>query len=174
MPGVRIRSFVLLTLLVALSVYSSAEDEGNEYNVKAMFVLNFMKYIEWPVEATDGEFQIGVIGESDIYGALIAMAANRHDKRPIRIKKVSSANSSDCRILIISRSQNKKVEEWARLFQGKGVLLISEDCKSANGAAINLLNVNNKIRFEINNTQAHLGGIKISSRLAELAVSVQP
>ena len=62
----------------------------------------------------------------------------------------------------------------SKVCQGKGVLIISEDCKNNNNATINLVNINNKIRFEINNNQAKLGGIKISSKLAEMAISVQP
>lgn len=167
------RSMRLLVILAIASVYSFAEGGSNEYNIKAMFILNFMKYVEWPAETYNNEFTIGVVGESEIFDALVKMAGNRKESKKINVEKVNADSLGNYQIVIIPKSENKKLEEWVRKFQYKGVLIISDECKNA-GAAINLLNINNKIRFEINNTQARLGGIKISSRLAELAVKVHP
>ena len=69
---------------------------------------------------------------------------------------------------------NKRMEQWEKKYLGKGVLIISEECKSSNCGAINLVNIDNKIRFEININQARSEGIKISSRLSDLAVTVHP
>ena len=168
------RSFCLMLLFIVVSANSFAELESNEYNIKAMFILNFMKYVEWPSESKTEIFKIGIAGESGIYNALQTMTSERHENVKIRIEKVNPDSIQGYQVLIIPRSENRRTEEWSKKFQGKGILIISEDCKNNNNASINLININNKIRFEINNTQARLSGIKISSKLTELAISVQP
>ena len=168
------RIFFPVFLLFIASPNSFAEGEGNEYNVKAMFVLNFMKYVEWPEQDISQDFVIGVAGDSEIVEALQKLTVNRKENRKIIIEKVNPLVEGNYRILIITRHEKNRIEEWSKKYQGKQILIISDECRNTNFSAINLINIQNKIRFEINNSQARLGGIKISSRLAELAVSVQP
>ena len=168
------RFFYLMVLFIVVSAQSFAESENNEYNIKAMFVLNFMKYVEWPQEPNSDTFKIGVVGESNIYQALQSLVANRKENSKIKIYKVNTDLNEEYQILIIARNENNRIESLSKKYQGKGTLIISEDCKNNNNASINLVNINNKIRFEINNIQAKLGGIKISSKLSEMAISVQP
>ena len=168
------RLFCLMVLFIVVSAQSFAESENNEYNIKAMFVLNFMKYVEWPQEPNSDTFKIGVVGESNIYQALLSLVANRKENSKIKIYKVNTDLNEEYQILIIARNENNRIESLSKKYQGKGTLIISEECKNNNNASINLVNINNKIRFEINNIQAKLGGIKISSKLSEMAISVQP
>lgn len=168
------RFFYLMVLFIVVSAQSFAESENNEYNIKAMFVLNFMKYVEWPQEPNSDTFKIGVVGESNIYQALLSLVANRKENSKIKIYKVNTDLNEEYQILIIARNENNRIESLSKKYLGKGTLIISEECKNNNNASINLVNINNKIRFEINNIQAKLGGIKISSKLSEMAISVQP
>lgn len=168
-----LRLFFLIVLFIVVSTQSFAESDSNEYNIKAMFVLNFMKYVEWPPESISDKFKIGVIGESNIYQALHSLVANRNENSKIQIYKVNTDLNEEYQILIITRSENDKIESLSKKYIGKGVLIISEDCKNNNYASINLVNINNKIRFEINTSQTKLGGIKISSKLSEMAIRVQ-
>jgi hypothetical protein len=165
---------ILLLFFMSLSFVTRAGTDANEYNVKAMFVLNFMKYVDWPENNSSETFNIGVAGESEIYNALVIMISSRQENNRIKITRITGLDTFPYQIVIIPRSENRNIEEWSKKYQGKGVLLISEECKSPNYAAINLLNINNKIRFEINHSQARACGIKISSRLAEFAVKVHP
>lgn len=164
----------LILLLFTGTTKSWAQNESDEYNIKAMFVLNFMKYIEWPDESTTNEFRIGIAGESDIYKALENLSVKRNESVKIKIQKITKESKEDLHIVIIPKSESKKIGEWIKKYEGKGVLIISEDCKSANYSAINLINVDKKVQFEINNSLARFGGVKISSKLAEMAISVHP
>ena len=169
-----LRLFCLMVLFIVVSAHSFAESESNEYNIKAMFVLNFMKYVEWPPESISDKFKIGVVGESNIYQSLQSLVANRKESSKIQIYKANTDSNEAYQILIITRSENDKIERMSKKYLGKGVLIISEDCKNNNYSSINLVNINNKIRFEINISQSKLGGIKISSKLSDMALSVQP
>jgi hypothetical protein len=157
------------------SAFRLGYSEGNEYSIKAMFLLNFMKYVEWPAEGNIGTFKIGVVGESEISDALIQMTAQRNnDNRKIEILKLSATNLPYCQMVFISHTENAKLDEWLKRVNGKGVLVVSEDYKINNSSAsINLLNVENKIRFEINQSSLRQNNLKVSSRLTELAINVR-
>jgi hypothetical protein len=166
---------ISMCLLLALVIFPSATraQGSNEYNVKAMFVLNFIKYIEWPADPSPG-FKIGVAGESGIYDALLNMTKNRQESKKIIVEKVEENSTDNYNIIIIPREDKKKSDEWVKKYYGKGVLIITDELKRSDLGAINLVTVDNKIRFEIYNSQARLMGIKISSRLSDLAITVYP
>jgi hypothetical protein len=164
--------WMALSLGCVLSVFSAGG--SNEYNVKAMFILNFMKYVEWPSESAGQVFRIGVAGESEIYPALMHMASNRPaEGKRVEIKKVTLDDAPGCQIIFVPREEVKSLAEWISRYNGKGVLIVTEDAgqKSAQ-AAINLVTVDNKIRFDINSKTARACGVRISSRLINLAREV--
>ena len=145
--------------------------EGNEYQIKAMFVFNFTKYVEWPQPQSSDVFSIGVVGESDITDPLERIAAQKKvGEQRIVIKNLSPEDDDYCNIVIVSRSRLNKLEQVEKKYAGKGVLIISDE--SPRSAAINLVTRDNKIRFEINQSLAKSGGVKISSQLISLAVAV--
>jgi NADH/NAD ratio-sensing transcriptional regulator Rex len=153
---------------------SGAVSDGNEYRIKAMFLLNFIKYVEWPIENSKQVIRIGVVGESEMFDALTTLAAQRSaEGQKVEIKKVDENNVGVFQVIFISNTDNKKLDERIRKLSGKGILTISEDdkCKSRQ-AGINLFNQDNKIRFEINLTPVKNNGMKISSKLMELASAV--
>lgn len=151
-------------------------EEGNEYSIKAMFVYNFAKYIEWPSTMNDGTLRIGVIGKSDIYDALETIASQKKiDNRQIEVRKITPEDNSRYHIIIIAKSQSSKLDECVKKYSGKGVLIVTEEYKNAeHGSTINLITTNNKVRFELNQTSARNAGLKVSSTLANLAVVVNP
>lgn len=162
--------FLLLAALV-LGAFKPGP-EGNEYQVKAMFVFNFTKYIEWPDEVKNNEvFTIGVLGESDILEPLEKIAAQKiiNDKK-IDVRSIGLDDENYYNIIIVARSRTGKLDAIEKKYAGKGVLIISDE--SARSAAINLVTRDNKIRFEVNQIQAKNGGVKISSQLLALAISV--
>jgi hypothetical protein len=150
--------------------------DGNEYNLKSMFILNFIKYIEWPNQDND-EFRIAIAGRSEIKEALLALIRMKANAagRKIHVFTIADNEVVPCEILFIPFNESASVSLYQKAYAGKGVLIISEDNKNASkGAAINLINIENKIRFEIYQSQAKAAGIKISSRLTELASTVYP
>lgn len=169
------RKMILIFTLCLLSVQSIGD--GNEYNLKAMFVLNFIKYIEWPGQ-NQNEFRIAIAGKSDIKDALLSLIKMKTASSGRKIKVFNLEDNSGfvpCEILFIPNGESLDISAIQKMYAAKGVLIVSEDNKNASkGACINLINIDNKIRFEIFQSQAKLAGIKISSRLTELASNVYP
>lgn len=168
-----LRATILALLFIICQPNITARSDGNEYNIKAMFVLNFIKYIEWPIETQSNTFRIGVIGESEMYDALKSMTMNRKETKQIIIDVVKDISKEKYKILIISRSENSRMEELLKKYKSKGVLIVTDEYTGKCSAAINLVNINNKMRFAINTSVAQEDGIKISSKLTELALTIK-
>lgn len=145
-------------------------DQGNEYQVKAMFVFNFIKYVEWPAENTGSEFTIGVLGESQMTAPLERIAAQKNvgDKKVV-IRKLTGGDDTYCNIIIVSGSKASKPEILENKYLNKGVLIISDE--ATRPSAINLITRESKVKFEINTSMAKNCGVKISSRLLSLAAA---
>src|SRR6187551_869777 len=86
----RLCKFALL--LVACISSLRAGGEANEYKIKAMFVLNFIKYVEWPNDNGSNIIRIGIIGKTEMYEALKGMTANMNEGRQIKIEEVTEEN----------------------------------------------------------------------------------
>jgi len=165
----RIKAIFILAALVFFSFKS--ETDGNEYQIKAMFIFNFTKYVEWPEAKSADVFTIGIIGESDITEPLERIAAQKKvGEQKILVKKIGPEDDDYCNIIIVSRSRLNKLDQVEKKYAGRGVLIISDE--SPRSAAINLVTRDNKVRFEINQSLAKTGGVKISSQLLALAVAV--
>ena len=165
---------ILMAMLFAVSMKAHSQQSTNDKNVKALFVLNFVRYVNWP-DAKAGEvIKIGITGNSPIEEALQTMINNRNENKNYIVERTSFSEINDYQILIVTKEQRFKTEEWVNKYSGKQILVISEECNKLSSAAINLVNIENKIRFEINMKGAERGGIKISKKLSEMAVSVTP
>ena len=164
---------VLLLVAFVFSAFRPGTDrnEGNEYQIKAMFVFNFIKYVEWPATNANTEFTIGVIGESEITEPLQRIALQKKvGEKKIVVRRLAVDDDAYCNIIIVSRSRSNKLDMLEKRYANKGVLVISDE--ATNPAAINLITIEGKVKFEINSAMAKNCGVKISSQLLTLAVAV--
>jgi hypothetical protein len=151
-------------------------DKASEYNLKAAFIYNFTKFIEWKTASGDNEFIIGIIGASPINDALIEVIKTETvNGKKIIIKQFNkAAEISDCHILFISRSAGAALEDILDKTAGKGMLIVSEqDGYAKNGTAINFVIVNRKLKFEANVKAINAAGLAASSQLLKLAIIVK-
>jgi hypothetical protein len=155
----------------------SAEEErsaSSEYQLKAAFVLNLFNFVEWPsaYASTTGPHQIGIVGESALGTELErALAARTIDRHITSVKRVKTrAEMRTCHLLFISKSETKRVSDILKKVNGSTVLTVSEvDRFTQVGGMINFVPDGNKMRFEINDEAAKGAGLRISSKLLNLA-----
>jgi hypothetical protein len=152
-------------------------DETNrEYAIKAAYIYNFGRYVQWPPASfpdSQSPFVIGVLG-SDPFGALLDEIAQskKIEGRPIAARRFASmAEYQPCHILFVSAAASPEQKLAAiKMAQDSRVLLVGEDPGLAErGATINFFLEQNKIRFEINAEAARREQLKISSKLLSLA-----
>jgi hypothetical protein len=160
-------------MMGVLSSRVQAQASG-EYQVKAAFLYNFLKFVDWPAQsfANDSSpFIIGVVG-NDTFNSTIdqAVSGKTANGRPIVIKRFASSKAlTYCHILFISPSERDRFRQILGT-TGSGVLTVSEtDGFTQIGGIVNFTLVDSKVRFEINQSAAERAGLKISAKLLSLA-----
>lgn len=162
---------------LAVACLGQAADEAPEYQVKAAFLLNFTKFAEWPAaafSAPDAPIEICVLGEDPFGTALDRIVAGEvvNGRKVIarRIKQAPSPKS--CQVVFAGRSEKELLKITAGM--GPGVLTVGEGGDFVRGGGmIAFVIENRRVRFEINQTAAQNAGIKLSSRLLNVAKSVE-
>ena len=154
---------------------------STEYLVKAGFIYNFAKLVEWPGLALTNPGQpivIGVLGNDSFAATLERVVDGKKiEVHPFLVKRVRSPKESKecaCHMLFIASSKSSHVDELIQLLKGKSVLTIAETPGfTKQGGIINLVHEDSKVRFEVNVDAAKQAGLNISSRLLSLAKIVQ-
>jgi hypothetical protein len=152
------------------------KDKASEYNLKAAFIYNFTRYIEWKDESEENEFIIGVIGTSPINNPLGEIVKTETvDNKKITIKRFNKpADISFCHILFISQNAGIALDDILAKTSGKGMLIVSEQNGYAEqGTAINFVVVNSKLKFEANVKAINSAGLTASSQLLKLAIIIK-
>lgn len=145
-----------------------------EYQVKAAFLYQFIKFIEWPPQAfrlPNQTICIGVVDGSPISGALQAVEGKEVKGRRVVVKRFKTPEELEfCHILFISAAMADHVPEILERLKGTSTLTVSEiDGFARRGGIINLITVEDKVQFEINVEAAGRANLQISSHLLRLA-----
>ena len=175
----RVRSLLLsLIFLAAIQPSTANEPSLPEYQVKALFLINFTKYVDWPGSGA-GEapvpFIIGVAGDSEINGYLQkAVAAKTVAGHPIVVRRIERDEElAKCQILFISDSEKKHLSETLNHVKTAPVLTVGEtEHFTQRGGVIGFIKVEGRIRLQINLSAARQAGLRISSKLMGVADSV--
>jgi hypothetical protein len=168
--------FVLVLLLWPTVVVRAQESPPSESRLKAAFLWNFAKFVDWPTNAFASDtspFVIGVLGESPIGADLEQTVKGKLiNDHPIIVKTVRAAtDAKGCHILFISNSEKSRLADIFKDLGNAPVLTVGEyDQFTQSGGMINFVRQGNKIRFQINDEAAKAADLKISSKLLSLAV----
>jgi hypothetical protein len=164
----------LLCVLYSDSAWSSEEITVTEYEVKAAFLLNFIRFVNWSDRTrgeTGNELILGIVGEDRFGKALNLIRGAEIKGKTLVVKNTVDSNSlTSCDILFISSSEKDQLPSIMAAVKDLSVLTVSEiEGFAQRGGMINFIIVGNKIRFEINPDAAKQAGIHISSQLLQLA-----
>ena len=171
-----------MSCVLALGAWLSAAACGQateEYRVKAAFLYNFPKFVEWPGRAFKGPADpctICVLGKNFFGDALSEAVSGRLvEGRPYSILQVADVQQARfCHILFISSSERKRLRSILDAVRGTGTLTVGDTEEFAEeGGVINFKNQGGNIRLEINVTAAAEQQLRISSKLLSLAEIVK-
>jgi uncharacterized protein DUF4154 len=150
-----------------------------EYQVKAAFLYNFVKFVDWPASAfppTGDAVVIGVIGNDPFGGILDQVLQGKtccHDRKLVVRRFERIEHVSECHVLFISSSEEARLADILQILNGASVLTVGEMGRFAErGGMIGFQRADNKLRFEINTDAASRAGLTISSQLLKLATRV--
>jgi hypothetical protein len=168
---------VVTALMAGASNLSAQAPRITEYQVKAAYLANFSRFVEWPDRTgKNGSFNICVLGEDPLGAHLDAAVAGETIGRvPMAVKRISRPQDAvDCRILFISSSVDGKWKEILAALQTWSVLTVSDMPQFARrGGMVQFVLEGNKVRFEVNLAATGPPGLKLSSELLKLAVNVR-
>ena len=158
--------------MLAVAAHAQIHDE---YQVKAAFLLNFARFVDWSPDAfhnTADPMTLCVFGD-DPFGPWLKETVDGKviDGHPLVLRHISkSADADGCRILFVPWSGSGRV--WPELGEGRkpNVLTVGERKRDGDCEAIITFTLDgDHVRFEINTQAAELAKLKISSRLLSLA-----
>jgi hypothetical protein len=171
--------FGVLVALLSVGVYLQAQSV-TEYQVKAAFLFNFAKFVDWPADAfsaSDAPLQICVLGQDpfgrDLEQLILGKAVNGHRIQVAHIEAFSPA--VNCQILFVASTEKRQIRQVLQNLEGASVLTVGDTPGfAAMGGSINFVLDDNRVRFEINLKAAGRAHLKISSRLLTVAKLVLP
>lgn len=172
----------LMAMVVLLSLVESpflrAQSSPTEYEVKAAYLYNFGKFVEWPNKntASDSSFNICVLGQDPFgptFGATIAGQSIKG--KNVLLKRIPKAEDAvSCHILFISSSEEVRLKEILATLDKTSVLTVSDMPHfSRRGGMIEFVMEANRVRFEVNLASAERTGLILSSQLLKVAVGVR-
>jgi hypothetical protein len=176
---VRVRASTMMAVVLALmSASLQAGADGtlvDGYQLKAVFLFNFAKFVEWPPLAFGDScdpFTICVAGDDSFGSALDDEVRGKTvANRPILVRLVSGpAEARKCQILFVSPSERKRERALLDALKGASVLTVGDtDDFTANGGIVRFKIKDARVRIEIDAAAAARASLRISSRLLSLA-----
>ena len=165
--------------LLGTTLSVAQESRVSENQVKAAFLINLPKYVEWPAEAftnLNSPIVIGVLGESKVTEEIKRLIPGRSiNGREIVLKSLAPGEDSGvCHILFISAAEQQRSPNLLARLKNASVLTVGESNDFLErGGIIDLARKDQNIAFEVNLAAADLARIKISSRFLRLAAVVK-
>jgi len=174
-------ALLFLAMLLALPAFRvvghAAEPNGpSEDQLKAAFVYNFIKFVDWPSgERRAGEtFRVCLLGEGPATALFEDLNGQEALGRRLTVTALQSPQEArSCQVLFVAASQTARLTEVIDALAGAPVLTIGDtDGYARRGVMINMFLENKRIRFDINAEAARTAGLRISAKLLKLASRV--
>ena len=165
----------------AVAIPTAAQDSsgpGLEYQIKATFIYNFAKFVEWPVDRpnADGPILVGIYGK-DPFGATLdqALRGKTVNGRVLEAHRLTGLQQvKQYHILFISSAEKKHLGQILSAVGDGSVVTVGETENFAQqGGMVNFVRKDNSVGLEINVSAAGRARIRISSKLLKLARVVQ-
>jgi len=162
-----------ITMLLQFSSHAQAESQFEEYQVKAAFLYNFAKFIEWPSNAfhdPDSPIRICVLGKDPFGEALDSIKNKNVGARKLVIERLRRSDSLDkCQLLFISDSEKNNLPEILKGVKKWPVLTVGDmQGFIQSGGIISFVSKGNQVSFEINLDAVERSKIKVSSQLLQV------
>ncbi len=170
---------MVMGCIAACSVRAeSPELVETEYRVKAAFLYNYAKLVDWPTNAfatTSTPITIGVLGH-DPFGPVLdkTVDGKKIGDRGIAIKRFRSIGDiHDCHVLFICQSEEGRLPVILAALEGRSILTVGESHRFVElGGMIQLIKQDAAVRFRVNLGAANRASLKISSKLLRVAERV--
>jgi len=171
-------ALVVAWLAMGASCLHAQQSSPTENQVKSAYLYNFGKFVEWPAKGvTGGEFfTFCVLGDDSFSSTLeTTIAGESINGKKVLAKRVAKPQDAvSCRILFISSSEQSRLKEIVAALEDTSVLTVSDMPQfTRRGGMIQFVVEANRVRFEVNLTNAERAGLTLSSQLLKVAIDVK-
>lgn len=169
----------LILLAIPLLRVSAEVTVADEYQVKAVFLLNFTKFVEWPAQmfkSDNDPVAICVLGENPFGSTLKeAVRGKMVGNRTLTVRQIAAAkDAAGCHILFLAIADGNRARAALAELSGRGVLTVGEaDDFITAGGIVRFMLKDERVRLEINAGAAEKVSLKISSKLLSIAETVR-
>lgn len=177
--GVFLRPICLLGMLWLVSgitrLQAAPPPGPSEYEIKAAFVFNFAKFVDWPETSfatSAAPFLIGVSSQDSVFSTFEKTLQGKVVRgHPILVLNLKTKEQvGKCHIVFLSEVEGRQTNQWLESLARTPALTVGESNGFASrGGIINFFLLDNQVRFEINRRAAEKAGLKVSSQLLSLA-----
>lgn len=180
----RLAVVVLMWALPLACGLQAQKASPSEYEVKAAYLYNFGRFVEWPSQEqpnraaapAGGPFTFCVLGQDpfgrDLDAILAGETINGANTAAVRVSKPQEA--VNCRILFISSSEGSQLNQILVTLEGTSVLTVSDLPQfSQRGGMVQFVLDGKKVRFEVNLTPVEHAHLAMSSQLLKVAVNLR-
>jgi hypothetical protein len=170
-----VRRFALGAAAFALpAVGALAQPVVTEAQLKAAFVLNFARYVEWPASAfpaRETPVQACVLGRETLAAALVDLESRPVQGRTLRVRRVATNDElRGCHVVFVGDGDDRRVAATLRALAGQPVLTVGDSDRFLDvGGAIAIVHGDDRLQFEISRPALERAGLKASAYLLRLA-----
>ncbi len=168
-----------LTALALLSLFGAPPCAGQsggktidapEYKLKAAWLVNFLKFVDWPSAPPRRAIVIGILGRDPFGDFFEPYEGSSIAGRKLEIRRYGRFRDNmeefDCNLLFVTATERKKFERVLERARQRDILTVSEVAGFLDeGGMINFLKVGNRLQYEVNQKAALSEGLRISSQI---------
>jgi len=165
------RTALAFLCLTGLSAWAAP----SEYEIKAAFLYQITKFVEWPPSRSADPPRLCLLGGNPFGAALEGIRGKPVGGRPLEVTPIGpESDIRRCTLLFIAAPAERSLERIVVLAHGAGILTFGDtEGFAQRGVMVNFLEEDGRVRFEIHLEAARRSGLKISSRLLSLARIVE-
>ncbi len=164
------RTLFILTMVVLSAVNSIAQDNYKNYTY---FLYTIAKNVQWPADHSNGDFVIGVYGDTNLMPHLQSMANSKKvSGRSIKIVKFNSiAEIKNCNMVFVPENKSNELYQFVNKVTNSSILVVTEkEGMAKKGSGVNFVTANDgKLGFELNSAALKSANLKVSSDLVRFA-----
>lgn len=158
--------------VLASCLLASPAESRSEYQIKAAYLINVARFVEWLQPASKAAFHFCLVGR-DPFGEILGdlIAGKTIDKRPLQIRRIAGISELEaCDVVFLPATEMYRFNSLTASLAGRSVLTVGEAKGfAARGGVVNLVTEEEHVRMEINPEAAARARLKVSSRLMQLA-----
>lgn len=169
-----VRFSFLIGLLCFLALPAIGQQRPT-HELHSMMIYNFLKYIEWPGGKNTGEFVIGVIDDDQVYNTLNTWYGNKtRGNKTFKIVKASSSDDlTQYQLVYLGKGGSDSLDGVLSKVADQPVLTVTaKKGLAAKGSCINFRVIDNRLKFELNQSAISKTTLKASSQLAAMAIVI--